>query len=176
MNDGLHNLSNAGRAPRKRLGRGTGTGLGTTAGRGTKGQNARSGGGVRPQFEGGHTPTYRLLPKLRGIPSRFIKASNVSVGQLEAHFSAGDKVTRVTLIAKKLVHSDAYRIKLLSNGEIKKSLKVMLDGASADAKRKIEAAGGTIVVPHKVVARAVVSKANKPIAKPAVKKTPTKKS
>ncbi|MFO0702868.1 MAG: 50S ribosomal protein L15 [Candidatus Andersenbacteria bacterium] len=147
MTTGLHNLTNPGRTGRKRLGRGTGSGLGTTAGRGTKGQNSRSGGGVRPRFEGGHTPIYRLLPKLRGFTSRFEKTTSVTLGQLETYFKAGDKVTRATLAAKGLVDRSVESVKLLSAGKLTKQLTIMLDGASAGAKRAVEAAGGTLVLP-----------------------------
>jgi len=177
MTDGLHNLSNPGRTARKRIGRGTGSGVGTTAGRGTKGQNARSGGGVRPRFEGGHTPIYRLLPKLRGFTSRFEKTAAINVGDLDAHFAAGEKVSRVTLVAKKLVRREVDTVKLLGNGEIKKALTIAIDGASAEARRKVEAAGGKLLLP-KVKAKPVKEKAapekataEKPAAKPQPKKS-----
>lgn len=168
MTDGLHNLSNPDRTARKRIGRGTGSGTGTTAGRGTKGQNARSGGGVRPRFEGGHTPIYRLLPKLRGFTSRFQKTAAINVGDLDAHFAAGEKVSRVTLVAKKLVRREADYVKLLGQGEIKKALTIAIDGASAEARRKVEAAGGKLLLPKAVKK---VTKAEKSAAKAQSKKS-----
>lgn len=152
MTDGLHNLTSNGRTARKRLGRGTGSGLGTTAGRGTKGQNARSGGGVRPRFEGGHTPLYRLLPKTRGFKSRHEKLATINVGDLEAHFAAGEKVSHKTLVAKRLVRAEAPGVKLLGEGELTKKLTIVLDGASSEAARKVKAAGGTVVLPTKAKA------------------------
>ena len=147
MTDGLHNLTNAGRTARKRIGRGTGSGLGTTAGRGTKGQNARSGGGVRPRFEGGHTPIYRLLPKQRGFRSRFIKTVGVNVGELDRHFAAGDKINQTALIKAGLIHTSADSVKLLGEGEIKNAFKIQISAASKQAQAKIKAAGGTIQLP-----------------------------
>jgi large subunit ribosomal protein L15 len=143
---GLHNLVSTGKIARRRLGRGTGSGLGTTAGRGTKGQGARSGGGVRPQFEGGHTPLYRLMPKLRGFRSRFSKLTAINISELNVHFKDGEKVSQVTLAAKHLCHSNTSGIKILGEGELTKKLTVYAHAASADAKKKIEAAGGTLVL------------------------------
>lgn len=147
MTVGLHNLANTGRTDRRRLGRGTGSGLGTTAGRGTKGQNSRSGGGVRPRFEGGHTPLYRLLPKLRGFTSHHQKAAQVNVEQLDKHFASGDKVNLVALKTKHLIHTQSRAFKVLGEGEVSKKLTVYAAAASASAIKKIEAAGGKVVLP-----------------------------
>jgi large subunit ribosomal protein L15 len=141
---GLNNLTNPDRKSKKRLGRGTGSGLGTTAGRGTKGQNARSGGGVRPRFEGGHTPLFRLLPKTRGFRSRFEKAATVNVEQLQKHFAAGESVNLKALIKKGLAHSSAERFKVLGEGDISKKLTIYADFVSASGKEKITKAGGQI--------------------------------
>ncbi|MFH0830869.1 MAG: 50S ribosomal protein L15 [Parcubacteria group bacterium] len=143
--EGLSNLQNPGRTNRKRRGRGTGSGLGTTAGRGTKGQNSRAGGGVRPRFEGGHTPLYRLLPKLRGFTSRFTKTAIVNIEELDKHFAAGDTVNLKTLKSKRLVPTQARNFKILGEGEIKKKLSVYTPFISKAATKKIEAAGGKII-------------------------------
>lgn len=155
----LHSLANTGRTERRRLGRGTGSGLGTTAGRGTKGQNSRSGGGVRPRFEGGHTPLYRLLPKTRGFTSRHEKAATVNVEELGKHFKDGDKINLMSLKAKHLVHSQSCALKVLGEGEISKKVTVYAAGASGSAIKKIEAAGGKIVI---LKARSIKSKQEKP--------------
>lgn len=143
---GLHNLSNPGRTGKRRLGRGTGSGLGTTAGRGTKGQNARSGGGVRPRFEGGHTPLYRLLPKLRGFQSRFEKLAVVNVEEIQKHFENGDVVSLKSLAEKGLAQRRAGGLKILGEGEISKKVTVRADRVSVQAKAKIEKAGGKIIL------------------------------
>ena len=142
----LHKLSNSGRQSKKRLGRGTGSGLGTTAGRGTKGQNSRSGGGVRPRFEGGHTPLYRLLPKLRGFKSQFNKMAIVNIEELDRHFKDGDIVSVKHLIRAGLAQKGTPGLKILGEGELTKKLTVYAERASAQAKNKIEKAGGKIVV------------------------------
>lgn len=152
----LHNLSNPNRQSKKRLGRGTGSGLGTTAGRGTKGQNSRSGGGVRPRFEGGHTPLYRLLPKLRGYRSQFRKLAVVNVEQIDAHYANGDVVSLKTLATKGLCHSTARGVKVLGQGEITKKVTVYAESVSAAAKAKIEKAGGKVhILVKKTVAKKV---------------------
>ncbi len=124
-----------------RVGRGTGSGNGKTAGKGHKGQNARSGGGVRPGFEGGQIPLYRRLPK-RGFHNRFATAySIVNVSKLNV-FEDGDVVDAEALIAKRLVRKQLDGIKILGNGEVTKKLTVKASIFSAVAKEKIEAAGG----------------------------------
>ena len=124
-----------------RKGRGPGSGNGKTAGKGHKGQNARSGGGVRPGFEGGQLPLYRKLPK-RGFTNRF--AVNYSIVNVEAlnKFEDGAVVDLEALIAKKIVRKPLDGLKVLGNGELTKKLTVKATVFSATAKEKIEAAGG----------------------------------
>ena len=125
----------------KRKGRGIGTGNGKTAGRGHKGQWARSGGGVRPGFEGGQMPLTRRLPK-RGFHNVFAKhyaALNVSaLNRLED----GAEVSFETLLARGMVEKKYDGIRILGNGELQKKLTVKAAGITAAAKEKIEAAGG----------------------------------
>ena len=126
-----------------RKGRGAGSGNGKTAGKGHKGQNARSGGGVRPGFEGGQLPLYRKLPK-RGFNNKF--ATNyaiVNVSDLNV-FENGAVVDLEALLAKKIVRKSLDGLKVLGNGELTKSLTVKAAVFSAAAKEKIEAAGGKI--------------------------------
>ena len=139
----LHNLTPAAGSARPawRKGRGTGSGNGKTAGKGHKGQNARSGGGVRPGFEGGQLPLYRKLPK-RGFNNKFAKVySIVNVGDLN-RFEDGATVTLESLIACGIIKKANDGLKVLGNGELKKALTVEAAVFSATAKEKIEAAGG----------------------------------
>ena len=124
-----------------RKGRGAGSGNGKTAGKGHKGQNARSGGGVRPGFEGGQLPLYRKLPK-RGFNNKF--AVNYAIVNVEAlnKFDDGAVVDMDALVAAKLVRKPLDGLKVLGNGELKKKLTVKATVFSATAKEKIEAAGG----------------------------------
>ena len=124
-----------------RKGRGPGSGNGKTAGKGHKGQNARSGGGVRPGFEGGQLPLYRKLPK-RGFTNRF--AVNYSIVNVEAlnKFEDGAVVDLEALVAAKIVRKPLDGLKVLGNGELTKKLTVKATVFSATAKEKIEAAGG----------------------------------
>ena len=124
-----------------RKGRGAGSGNGKTAGKGHKGQNARSGGGVRPGFEGGQLPLYRKLPK-RGFTNRF--ATNyaiVNVSDLNV-FENGAVVDLEALLAKKIVRKSLDGLKVLGNGELTKNITVKAAVFSATAKEKITAAGG----------------------------------
>ena len=124
-----------------RKGRGPGSGNGKTAGKGHKGQNARSGGGVRPGFEGGQLPLYRKLPK-RGFKNRFaVNYSIVNVAALNK-FEDGAVVDLEALIAAKIVRKPLDGLKVLGNGELTKKLTVKATVFSATAKEKIEAAGG----------------------------------
>ena len=124
-----------------RRGRGPGSGNGKTAGKGHKGQNARSGGGVRPGFEGGQLPLYRKLPK-RGFKNRFaVNYAIVNVGDLNK-FEDGAVVDLEALLAAKLVRKELDGLKVLGNGELTKKLTVKATVFSATAKEKIEAAGG----------------------------------
>ena len=128
-----------------RKGRGPGSGNGKTAGKGHKGQNARSGGGVRPGFEGGQLPLYRKLPK-RGFNNKFAKVyAVVNVEQLNV-FENGAVVDLDALMAKKIVRKANDGLKILGNGELTRALTVKATVFSATAKEKIEAAGGKIEV------------------------------
>jgi len=125
----------------KRKGRGIGTGNGKTAGRGNKGQWARSGGGVRPGFEGGQMPLMRRLPK-RGFHNVFAKNyAEVNVSDLNV-FEDGAEVTFAACLEKGLAAKKNEGLKVLGRGEITKKLNVKADGITASAKEKIEAAGG----------------------------------
>ena len=126
----------------KRKGRGIGTGNGKTAGRGHKGQWARSGGGVRPGFEGGQMPLARRLPK-RGFNNKvFAKHyAEVNVAALNA-FEDGETICVVAMLEKGLIGKACDGVKVLGNGELKKKLTVKAAGFSKSAKEKIEAAGG----------------------------------
>ena len=126
-----------------RKGRGPGSGNGKTAGKGHKGQNARSGGGVRPGFEGGQLPLYRKLPK-RGFKNRFaVNYAIVNVSDLN-RFEDGAVVDLEALLAAKLVRKELDGLKVLGTGELTKKLTVKATVFSATAKEKIEAAGGKI--------------------------------
>ena len=125
-----------------RVGRGPGSGNGKTAGKGHKGQNARSGGGVRPGFEGGQLPLYRKLPK-RGFHNKFATVyAIVNVADLEKNFQDGDVVTLEALLAKKIIRKSFDGLKVLGDGELTKKLTVQATVFSAAAKEKITAAGG----------------------------------
>lgn len=140
----LHELSPAPGSNQepKRKGRGIGTGNGKTAGRGHKGQWARSGGGVRPGFEGGQMPLARRLPK-RGFNNKvFAKHyAEVNVAALNA-FENGETICVVAMLEKGLIGKACDGVKVLGNGELKKKLTVKAAGFSKSAKEKIEAAGG----------------------------------
>ena len=125
-----------------RKGRGAGSGNGKTAGKGHKGQNARSGGGVRPGFEGGQLPLYRKLPK-RGFNNyRFAKKyAIINVGSL-SKFNDGEVVDAALLLANGIINNVFDGVKVLGEGEIAKKLTVKAAVFSANAKEKIEAAGG----------------------------------
>ena len=140
----LHELSPAVGSAKAgyRKGRGPGSGNGKTAGKGHKGQNARSGGGVRPGFEGGQLPLYRKLPK-RGFKNRFATHyAIVNVGTLNARYEDGAVVTLEDLLAKGIVKKALDGLKVLGSGELTKKLTVEAKVFSAAAKEAIEAAGG----------------------------------
>lgn len=133
------------RKPRRRLGRGPGSGRGKTAGRGTKGHNSRSGGGVRPGFEGGQMPIHRRLPK-RGFTNIFRKnMATVNIRDL-SKFETGSLVDEAALIRNGLVNGTNDGIKLLGHGDIKYPLTIKIDRISKSAREKIEAAGGNVEV------------------------------
>ncbi len=132
------------KAPR-RLGRGVGSGRGKTAGRGTKGYNSRSGGGVRPGYEGGQMPLQRRLPK-RGFTNIFRKkVAIINIRDL-ARFESGSVVDEAALVAAGLVKGRREAIKLLAQGDINQALDVKVNHISKKAQEKIEAAGGTVEV------------------------------
>jgi large subunit ribosomal protein L15 len=130
---------------RKRVGRGTGSGLGKTAGRGMNGQNARSGGGVRPGFEGGQMPLFRRIPK-RGFNNIFKKEwSIVNVDALN-QFESGTEITPELLVEAGVVGKINYGLKILGDGELNKALTVKANKFTQSAVSKIEAAGGKVEV------------------------------
>ena len=139
----LHNLAPAEGSTKKpkRVGRGIGSGHGKTSTRGHKGQNARSGGGVRPGFEGGQMPLYRRIPK-RGFTNIFKKQLvAINVEQLNK-FEEGTKVTPELLIEKGIIKKIKDGVKILGSGQLNVKLHVVANGFSETAKAKIEAAGG----------------------------------
>lgn len=133
------------RRSRKRVGRGVGSGKGKTAGRGTKGHNSRSGGGVRPGFEGGQMPLHRRLPK-RGFTNIFKnKIAIINIRDL-SRFESGSIVDEATLVRVGLVKGRRDSIKLLGQGDIDIPLTVKVNRASKGAVEKIVAAGGKVEV------------------------------
>ncbi len=133
------------RRTRKRLGRGVGSGKGKTAGRGTKGHNSRSGGGVRPGFEGGQMPLHRRLPK-RGFTNIFKKKIAVINIRDLTRFESGSVVDEAALIRAGLVKGRRDGIKLLGHGEIDIPLTIKVNEISQNAREKIVGAGGNIEV------------------------------
>jgi large subunit ribosomal protein L15 len=143
----LHDLFPApgSRKNRKRVGRGNGSGHGSTSGRGDKGQGSRAGGTKGAGFEGGQTPLAMRLPKLPGFKNRNrVEYAVVNVSRLDAIFADGDVVDAESLVAKGVVKSASEPIKVLGDGELDKKLTVKVDKVSGPAKAKIEAAGGTV--------------------------------
>lgn len=133
------------RHPRKRLGRGPGSGTGKTAGKGNKGQNARSGGGVRPGFEGGQLPLFQRLPK-RGFKNVNRKDyAIINLDDLNA-FSAGDVVSPETLLGRNVIKKVLSGVKILGNGQLEKALTVKAHKFSKSAEEAIIKAGGTVEV------------------------------
>ena len=133
---------------RKRIGRGNASGHGTTAGRGTKGQLSRSGGGKGKGFEGGQQPLAMRLPKLPGFTNRNrVEYAPVNVARLDAIFADGDVVDNESLVEKGVIKKASTLVKVLGDGEISKKLTVRVDKVSASAKSKIEAAGGKVELP-----------------------------
>jgi large subunit ribosomal protein L15 len=139
---------------KKRRGLGPASGLGGTAGKGHKGQKARAGKGskVPGWFEGGQMPIQRRIPKRGFTNISRVEYQAVNVGSLE-RFSAGEKVDRDTLLAKRLIDRGDRPVKLLGEGEVKGAFQIAVDAASATAREKIEAAGGTITLPTPKVRR-----------------------
>ena len=129
----------------KRLGRGTGSGLGKTSGKGHKGAKARSGGGKRPGFEGGQMPLTMRLPK-RGFTNKWrVEYATVNVERLNI-FEDGEVVSPATLIEAGILKNVQDGVKILGTGDITKKLTVQANGFTASAKEKIEAAGGKVEV------------------------------
>ncbi len=144
----LHELSPAegSKQTRKRLGRGPGSGLGKTSGRGHKGQKSRSGGGVRPGYEGGQMPIHRRLPK-QGFTNIFKKKIViVNLHDLtDDRFGSGSTVDEAALIKAGLIKGQFDGIKVLGEGELARPLTIRGIGVSESARKKIEAAGGSVV-------------------------------
>ena len=134
------------RHQRKRVGRGNGSGRGTYSGRGVKGQKARSGGGVRPSFEGGQNPMVKRLPTLRGFVNIFRKYyATVNLDTLAAKFPGGSEVTPEAMREAHLIRGLKLPVKVLGRGEVGIPLTVMAHRFSREARGKIEAAGGKAV-------------------------------
>ena len=141
----LHPARGANRG-RKRVGRGISAGQGKTAGRGTKGQGARTGGGPAPYFEGGQLPLVRRLPFKRGFTNlRKVYYAEVNVGRLEG-FAAGAEIDPATLAAAGLIKDLTAPVAILGDGALKTSLSVKAHRFSQTARSKIEGAGGTVEV------------------------------
>jgi len=158
---GLHNLAPApgSRKPRKRVGRGEGSGTGKTSGRGQKGYGSRSGSKSRAGFEGGQMPIHMRMRKLRGphmkksMPFEMFRTHTqpVNLADLEARFDSGAEITPEGLKAKGLATRKDIPVKILARGEISKALTVHAHGFSRSAREQIEAAGGTCqVIPARV--------------------------
>jgi len=153
---GLHNLRpEAGsKHVRRRVGRGHGSGHGKTSGRGHKGFNSRSGGGVRPGYEGGQMPLYMRVAKLRGPNKKMSMpfgpfrtyTTGVNISRLAEKFEAGAEVTPEELAAKGIIKNTKTPVKILGDGEISIALTVKANGFSKSARQKIEAAGGKVEV------------------------------
>ena len=137
---------------RKRVGRGTGSGKGRTSGRGTKGQNSRTGGGVPINFEGGQLPLVKRLPKMRGFNNRFkVEYIPVNLDFMSQRFEDNATVNPESLAAVGLLGNVSDPIVVLARGEVAKPLHVKAHRVSASAQAKIEAAGGSVeILPYEV--------------------------
>ena len=144
----LHELkyTEGSRRDRKRIGRGQGSGTGKTSGKGNKGQNARSGGGVRLGFEGGQTPLYKRLPKRGFTNIHAHEYAIVNLGDINALFEAGSVVDLEALKKVGLVKKEHEGVKILGNGELDKALTIKAAKFSKSAVEKISKAGGTVEV------------------------------
>ena len=145
----IHDLSPApgSRRAAKRLGQGIASGMGKTAGKGHKGHKARTGGGVRPGFEGGQMPLARRVPKRGFNNARFAKEYQiVNVSSLDDKFEAGREVTAEELLRAGLIRSASLPVKILAKGELTRALTLKVDAVSGGARAKIEAAGGKVEV------------------------------
>lgn len=132
------------RTARKRLGRGPGSGTGTYSGRGLKGQKARSGGRIRPGFEGGRMPLIRQMPKNRGFKSTFPKNQAVSLGDLDRLFKDGDEVTLKVLETRRLIANPKMPVKILAKGQLTKKLQIKNIKLSTAAKEAVSKQGGKV--------------------------------
>jgi large subunit ribosomal protein L15 len=140
----IHELELDSNKDRKRVGRGIGSGYGKTAGRGTKGQNARTGGGVRPGFEGGQNPLAKRLPKKRGfVPLTRTSFQVVNLSDLN-RIKDGTTVDSAVLAGAGLIKKVGSPVKILANGILEKKLTLKVQAASATAKAAIEKAGGSV--------------------------------
>jgi large subunit ribosomal protein L15 len=142
----VHELKLTSQTDKKRVGRGIGSGYGKTAGRGTKGQNSRTGGGVRPGFEGGQNPLAKRLPKKRGFAS--LNPTNyqvVNIGQLDS-LKDGAKVDVGALVQAGFIKKSSAPVKLLALGSITKKIYVSVQAASATAKAAVTKAGGSVEI------------------------------
>jgi large subunit ribosomal protein L15 len=146
----LHDLSPApgSKKQRKRVGRGTGSGKGKTAGRGMKGQGARSGGGKGPYFEGGQLPLVRRLPFRRGFTNiRRVEYKPVNLDRLQEKFSDGEQeITPEALIEAGIIKRSDKAVAILGDGELSAALTIKAHRFSKSARAKIEAAGGTVEI------------------------------
>ena len=132
------------RRPRKRVGRGNGSGKGVYAGRGMKGQKSRSGPGVRPGFEGGQLPIIRRLPSIRGFTNIFrVEYAEVSLKKLES-LDAASEITPKSLLEARVIKNLKRPLKVLGDGDLTKPLVVEANKFTQSARRKIEAAGGSV--------------------------------
>ncbi|MBU0707828.1 50S ribosomal protein L15 [Patescibacteria group bacterium] len=145
----LSNLKPKARKKRRRVGRGNASGKGTYSGRGLKGQKSRSGGSLRPGFEGGRMTLVQQLPKSRGFKSFKVKPAVINVSDLQASFNNNDVVTPAKLRSKGLIHKAGSLIKVLGEGKIEKKLTVTADAFSKSANDAITKAGGKIVLRKK---------------------------
>lgn len=150
----LHDLrpSEGSTKKRKRVGRGTGSGKGKTSGRGTKGQNSRSGGGVHLAFEGGQMRMTKRLPKMRGFNNRFkVEYTPINLDSLERAFEGGVEVSPESMAALGILGDVNSPVVILARGEVSKALSVKTHRISEAAKQKIEAAGGSVeILPFEV--------------------------
>lgn len=141
----LNSLPKIGKKNKKRVGRGIGSGMGKTAGRGTKGQKSRSGGGVRVGFEGGQNPLTKRLPQLKGFKSRNPKNQVVSLNDLN---SFTGKVTKEKLFEKGIIESIKLPVKILATGKLEKTVEVSVEHVSKTAEKEIVQKGGVVTKIH----------------------------
>ena len=139
--------SNQPKKNRKRVGRGDGSGNGSYSGRGMKGQKSRSGGGVRPGFEGGQLPMIKRLPSLRGFTNVFKKQFNaVNLDRIMEKFPEGGDIETKDLVAAKVIRDNGHPTKILGRGEVTVALSITANKFTKSAKEKIETAGGSVKV------------------------------